>query len=88
MVELLRDSVWQRDTLERHVSTLSQELREKNDLLGEAELSRVSFVLWLLILPQMCLGLIFIQFLRLQVLLIRTYHIHASILNESLPMKY
>ncbi|XP_045126232.1 thyroid receptor-interacting protein 11-like isoform X2 [Portunus trituberculatus] len=40
LVELLRDSVWQRDTLERHVSTLSQELREKNDLLGEAELSR------------------------------------------------
>lgn len=40
LVELLRDSVWQRDTLERHVSTLTQELREKNDLLGEAELSR------------------------------------------------
>lgn len=40
LVELLRDSVWQRDTLERHVSTLTQELREKNDLLSEAELSR------------------------------------------------
>lgn len=55
LVELLRDSVWQRDTLERHVSTVTQELREKNDLLGEAELSRVSYSLWVVAVQCFCI---------------------------------
>ena len=58
MVELLRDSVWQRDTLERHVSTLSQELREKNDLLGEAELSRVSVAVLVMTVYVSCVSLL------------------------------
>lgn len=41
--EQLRESVWQRDTLERHVSTITQELREKNESLSEAEAVRVSY---------------------------------------------
>ncbi|KAK8727202.1 hypothetical protein OTU49_009747 [Cherax quadricarinatus] len=40
LAELLRESVWQRDTLERHVSTITQELREKNEQLNEAEANR------------------------------------------------
>lgn len=40
LAELLRESVWQRDTLERHVSAITQELREKNEQLNEAETAR------------------------------------------------
>nr|XP_045622035.1 thyroid receptor-interacting protein 11-like isoform X1 [Procambarus clarkii] len=37
---LLSESVWQRDTLERHVSTITQELREKMEQFNEAEATR------------------------------------------------
>ncbi|KAG7154370.1 Thyroid receptor-interacting protein 11-like [Homarus americanus] len=40
LAELLRESVWQRDTLEHHVSTITQELREKNEQLNEGEATR------------------------------------------------
>lgn len=41
IAELVKDSVWQRDTLERHVSSLAQELREKKEQLQEAETTRI-----------------------------------------------
>nr|XP_027219055.1 golgin subfamily A member 6-like protein 22 [Penaeus vannamei] len=40
LADLLRDSSWQRDTLERHVSGVTQELREKRRMLEEAESAR------------------------------------------------
>ncbi|XP_068234702.1 thyroid receptor-interacting protein 11-like isoform X2 [Palaemon carinicauda] len=41
IAEIVKDSVWQRDTLERHVSSLAQELREKKEQLQEAETTRI-----------------------------------------------
>lgn len=41
MIRVLGEAVWQRDTLEHHVASLTNQLREKTDLLSEAEMARV-----------------------------------------------
>lgn len=41
LIRVLGEAVWQRDTLEHHVASLTNQLREKTDLLGEAEMARV-----------------------------------------------
>lgn len=44
MIRVLGEAVWQRDTLEHHVASLTNQLREKTDLLSEAEMARVRSV--------------------------------------------
>ncbi|KAK4321607.1 hypothetical protein Pmani_007599, partial [Petrolisthes manimaculis] len=40
LIHVLGEAVWQRDTLEHHVASLTHQLREKTELLSEADMAR------------------------------------------------